>query len=123
EGELPVLDLPLDHARPETESNAQARVSFRIESHLAGRLRHLARAHQCTLFALLLAAYHTLLHRHSGQNDIIVGVPASGRGRWDLADQVGYFVNPVAIRTRLQPEEPFATLLTRVRDTLIGGLA
>lgn len=82
EGELPVLDLPADHARPPVRSFAGDKVSFTLDQEVASGLHKLARENGSTLYMVLLAAYTAFLSRLSGQEDIIVGSPiAAGRTR------------------------------------------
>lgn len=103
DGELPTLTLP-DLGRPDAGAPRES-LAFQVPgAPLAGY----ARAHGLTLHNLLLAAYQVLLHRLSGQPDLIVGVPTAGRGDRSLADWVGYLVNVVPVRSSYRPEVPFA---------------
>ncbi len=70
----------------------------------------------------MLAAYKVLLHRYSGQDDIIVGTITDTRQRPELQGLMGYFLNSLALRSQPHPEKPFATFLREVRDTVLGGL-
>ena len=72
---------------------------------------------------LLLAAYQVLLHRYTGQEDIVVGSPAAGRTRSEFHSLVGYFVNPVVFRTSLAGDPQFSELLVRTRRIVLDGLA
>jgi amino acid adenylation domain-containing protein len=121
-GELPVLNLPTDRPRPLAQTFCGASQAFPLEETLAGRLKALARAERATLFTLLLAAFQVLLHRYTGQTDILVGVPAAGRGRAEFADVVGYFVNPVALRADLTGDPSFRSYLARARRTVLSAL-
>ena len=122
EGELPVADLPTDRQRPLVQSFRGGARSLRIDDlALLGRLRDLGRNHRTTLFATLLAAFQALLHRYSGQTDLIVGSPTAGRETPGLAGVVGYFVNPLPLRTDLSGDPPFSGLLGRVRETVLGA--
>ena len=76
-----------------------------------------------TLFMVLLAAYSALLHRHTGQTDLVVGAPVAGRNRPELAGLVGFFVNTVPIRIDLSDDPGFDELLRRVREAALGALA
>jgi amino acid adenylation domain-containing protein len=71
----------------------------------------------------LFAAYATLLHRYSGQDDLLIGSPFGCRDRAGLESLVGYLVNPVVLRTNLQGDPTFTSLLGRVKDTVLGALA
>ncbi|MEV5546738.1 amino acid adenylation domain-containing protein [Streptomyces sp. NPDC052309] len=103
DGELPTLTLP-DLGRPDATA-PRTSLTFQVP---AAPLAAYAREHGLTLHNLLLAAYQTLLHRLSGQSDLIVGVPTAGRTERSLADWVGYLVNVVPVRSAHRPETPFA---------------
>ncbi|QNS22189.1 non-ribosomal peptide synthetase [Bacillus halotolerans] len=119
EGELPVLDLPADYARPPVRSFAGDQVSFTLDQELTAGLHKLARENGSTLYMVLLAAYTALLSRLSGQEDIIVGSPIAGRPHKDLEPILGMFVNTLALRARPEGGKPFAQFLQEVRETAL----
>ncbi|MGC2838954.1 non-ribosomal plipastatin synthetase PpsC [Bacillus sp. JZ76] len=119
EGELPVLDLPADHARPPVRSFAGDKVSFTLDQEVASGLYKLARENGSTLYMVLLAAYTVFLSRLSGQEDIIVGSPIAGRPHKDLEPILGMFVNTLALRTRPEGGKPFVQYLQEVRETAL----
>ncbi|MEU5552797.1 amino acid adenylation domain-containing protein [Micromonospora sp. NPDC047793] len=124
--DLPVLRLPLDRPRPATPSFAADRVRLEVPAETVRRLRDLSAARGVTPFMVLLAAFQVLLARVSGQRDIAVGTPVTGRDHPELADVVGFLVNSVVVRTELgdSPHGPtFAELLERVRGTVLGALS
>ncbi|MFP2933712.1 condensation domain-containing protein, partial [Pyxidicoccus sp. 3LG] len=121
-GELPALELPGSRTRPRLQSFRGASVSFRVEPETAARLKALAHAHGATPFMTLLAGYLAFLRRYTGQEDLLVGTPTAGRTRADLSRQVGYFVNPVALRARLPRALSFSGLLAQVRGTVLEAL-
>ncbi|GGN93902.1 hypothetical protein GCM10011579_092850 [Streptomyces albiflavescens] len=103
DGELPTLTLP-DLGRPEAAAPRES-LTFQVPG---APLAEYAREHGLTLHNLLLAAYQVLLHRLSGQSDLIVGVPTAGRTQRSLAEWVGYLVNVVPVRSAYRPDMPFA---------------
>ncbi|MEC1581804.1 plipastatin non-ribosomal peptide synthetase PpsC [Bacillus subtilis] len=119
EGELPVLDVPADHARPPVRSFAGDKVSFTLDQEVTSGLHKLARENGSTLYMVLLAAYTAFLARLSGQEDIIVGSPIAGRPHKDLEPILGMFVNTLALRTRPEGGKPFAQYLQEVRETAL----
>ncbi len=121
-GELPVLDLPIDRPRPPVQTFAGATISRRLPAGLADRLRELGREREATPFMTLVAAFQALLYRYTGQADLPVGVPTAGRGRANLAGVVGYFVNPVVLRSSLADNPTFEELLAQVRGHALGAL-
>jgi amino acid adenylation domain-containing protein/FkbM family methyltransferase len=118
-----VLALPLDRPRPAVPSSRGARQSFVLPAALGRQLAALAHQEECTLFMLLLAAFQTLLHRYSGQDDIVVGSPIAGRTRAQTRDLIGCFVNMLVLRTDLSGDPRFRELLRRVREICLGAYA
>ncbi|ATB41115.1 non-ribosomal peptide synthetase [Cystobacter fuscus] len=121
-GQLPVLALPTDRVRPRVWSARGSKYSFSLPADLTERLQTLSRAQGATLYTTLLAAYQALLHRYTGQEELVIGSPASGRSRAEFEDVVGYFVNPVAIRTRCEASTGWQTLLARTRQAVLEAL-
>ncbi|HEU4963755.1 MAG TPA: MupA/Atu3671 family FMN-dependent luciferase-like monooxygenase [Bacilli bacterium] len=121
-GDLPLLDLKTDRPRPPVQTYNGATVDFRLEKGLSRRLKALAQAHGVTQYMILLAAFQVLLHRHSGQDDILVGSPTAGRTRAKDAGSIGYYVNPVVLRADLSEAPTFAQFLQQVRGTVLGAL-
>lgn len=122
QGELPVLDLPTDRSRPVTQTFNGATIPFDLSDELVEGIRMLARSEQTTVYAVLLAAYQVLLHRYSGQDDILVGSPMAGRNRPEFAGLVGDFINVVVLRADLSGAPTFRTFLAQVRKTVLAAL-
>ncbi|WP_148092054.1 condensation domain-containing protein, partial [Paenibacillus sp. 598K] len=116
------LALPLDRQRPAVQSAAGDSLSREIDPALAGQLQALAAAHGCTLYMVLLAAYATLLHRYSGQSDLVVGTPVSGRTHPDTARMQGLFVNTLALRSYPEGEQRFVDYLAQIREIALKAL-
>jgi amino acid adenylation domain-containing protein len=119
----PVLELPTDRPRPPRQSFRGARHRFALPRALADRVRAFSRHEQVTPFMTLLAAFLTLLHRVSGQDDLVVGTVSAGRKRPEVERLLGYFANPVPVRTDAGGDPTFRELLDRVRDTVLEALA
>jgi amino acid adenylation domain-containing protein len=118
-----VLALPADGPRPPVRGSRGAAHAFSVDPALAERLHELARAEGVTPFVLLMAAFQVLLHRWSGQDDFLVGSPASGRTRPAFAGSVGYLVNPVVLRARIGRDQSFRDFLAATRDEALAALA
>ncbi|MEV6948861.1 amino acid adenylation domain-containing protein [Streptomyces sp. NPDC051172] len=114
-----LLTLPTDRPRPAVQTHAGAEHRTRLSADLSARLRRLARTERVTLHMLLLAAYQVLLARWSGQPDVSVGSTVAGRPRSELAGSVGYFVNTVVLRGRLESNPSFRDHLRAVRTTCL----
>jgi amino acid adenylation domain-containing protein/non-ribosomal peptide synthase protein (TIGR01720 family) len=118
---LPVLNLPTDRRRPPVQTYRGATQTLRLDTELSRRLEKLAQAEGTTLFTVLFAAFNVLLYHYTGQADIVVGTPTAGRSRPQFAGVVGYFVNPIALRTRLRATQTFKTLLREVRQNVLAA--
>ncbi|RKH92647.1 condensation domain-containing protein, partial [Corallococcus sp. AB038B] len=114
------LSLPTDKPRPSVLGDTGALSRFhRLSPALEQALTKVCREHQVTHFMVLGAALSALLHRHSGQDDVSVGTPVSGRPHPALEDLVGLFTNTVVLRTRFAPGTTFAELLASTRTTAL----
>jgi amino acid adenylation domain-containing protein len=118
-----VLDLPSDRPRPQKQSFRAARESLSLAKGLSRNLGALSKSMEVTPFMTLLGVFNVLLHRYTGQDDILVGSPIVNRPRTDIEDIIGFFLNNVVLRTRLSPEVSFREVLEQVRDTALGAYA
>ncbi len=128
EGAPAVLDLPADRPRPARQSFRGATLRFTLPGELSAAVRALARREGATVFMALLAAFEALLHRLTGQDDLVVGTPIANRGRIELEGLIGLFVNTLAMRTDLgaagsPPGISFHELMGRVRQTALDAYA
>ncbi|MGY3248909.1 acyl transferase domain-containing protein/acyl carrier protein [Streptomyces sp. TE4109] len=120
--EVPTLELPVDKPRPAVQTHNGASEFFVLDTELSARVHALAREHDVTPFMVLLSAYYVLLQRYSGQDQVIVGSPVTGRTEQDFASVYGYFVNPLPLHADLSGDPSVARLLQEVRTTVLGGL-
>lgn len=121
-GKLPVLNLPTAQPRPPVQTYHGASHTFKLSEELTRQLKKLGKAEEATLYMTLLAAFQVLLYRYTGQEDILVGSPTTGRSRHEFSKIVGHFVNPVVLRGDLSENPTFKTFLTRVRHTVLDAL-
>ena len=117
----PALDLPADRPRPPVASFRGDSLQLDLPPALADALRRLARRGQATAFMTVLAVWHALLQRHSGQTDFAVGTPVANRTRPELEPLIGVFLNMLALRTDGGGDPSFAELLARVRHTALAA--
>jgi hypothetical protein len=122
-GDLPTLDLRTDRVRPEIETFRGADEILLIPHALARALNRLSKLEHATLFMTLVAAYKTLLYRHVGEDDVVVGTDLAGRNRAELEGLIGFFVNLLVLRSDLSGNPTFREVLARVRETAMGALA
>lgn len=122
-GSLSELNLP--HANPHTGAPTfrGATQSFVLPDRLTDSLKCLSRQQGVTLFMTLLAAFQTLLHRYTGQDDIVVGSPVAGRTCVETEDLIGLFVNTLVLRADLSGNPRFRELLGRVRKMCLESFA
>ena len=121
--DVPALELPADYPRTIAESEHGARMSLILPQELSRRLKELGQREGATLFMTMLASFHLLLSRYTGQNDVAVGTPIAGR-RWaETEDLIGFFVNTLVLRTAVSGSESFRELLAQVREKTLEAYA
>jgi amino acid adenylation domain-containing protein len=118
-GVLLHLNLPTDRPRPPVQTYMGSSHPLRLNAELSAGLMALSRQNEATLFMTLLAAFQALLHRYTGDSEILLGSPTSGRNRAELTGLVGYFVNPVVLKARFSEHLAFTDLLSQVRGTAL----
>ncbi|WP_438036030.1 amino acid adenylation domain-containing protein [Sorangium sp. So ce204] len=110
------LLLPTDFPRPAIPSHRGANITFDVGSALTGRLFSFSKQRGATVFMTVLAAFHVLLHRTSGQSDIRVGVPTANRNRSETEGLVGFFVNTQVLRSTVVGSSCFDDYLASIRS-------
>ena len=120
-GDIPRLDLA-DKPRPSIQKDHGAVHAFKLDEPLTRGLRALAQGEGATLYVVLLAAFQVLLHRYTAEKDVVVGSFALGRTRPEFGRTLGYFVNPIALRTNMDGDPTFAALLASVRRMVLDTL-
>lgn len=120
-GELPPLNLPTDKPRPPEVRYQGDIYSLRLPKKLTSQLEAFAKETEVTLFTLYLAAYYTLLHRYTGQDDILVGTPTAGRSL-KYKNITGYFVSPNVLRANFPGNPTFQNFLQQTHQTTFATL-
>ncbi|HEX6289428.1 MAG TPA: amino acid adenylation domain-containing protein [Herpetosiphonaceae bacterium] len=118
---IPILELPTDHPRPSLPTFHGARTVIAIDRVLSRQIKEAAKQQGCSLLMILLAAWSLVLHRVSGQHDLIVGVPAAGQLRMRNTYVTGYCVNLLPIRSTIEAGLPGRAYLSRVRRTVLDA--
>ncbi|MFC4147347.1 amino acid adenylation domain-containing protein [Micromonospora mangrovi] len=116
------LDLPTDAPRRPGRPPRGAKAYASTGGALADAVTALARRSAATPTMVLLAAFHALLHRHSGQRDVVIGMPVAARTPVEVSPLIGLFVNTVAVRASVAPTAGFGALLAEVRNATTGAL-
>jgi natural product biosynthesis luciferase-like monooxygenase protein/amino acid adenylation domain-containing protein len=118
-GDPPHADLPADRPRPSAQNYRGARLHTSFERQLYEELKSLGRRHGCTLFMTMLAGYLALVHRLTGQADVVIGIPVAGREGRAEARLVGFCTRPLPIRSRYDGDPTFAEFMAQVRGLLL----
>jgi len=121
EGEIPVVNLPLDYPRPTKPDFEGNNIVFELDHQLTGAINGLVSETGTTLHILLLAVYIVLLSKYSGQEDIVVGFGIAGRTHTDLDNVVGMFVNMMAMRSRPLASLSFFEFIMEVKENSINA--
>ncbi|MBZ4423048.1 non-ribosomal peptide synthase/polyketide synthase, partial [Myxococcus sp. RHST-1-4] len=123
EGAPAVLELPTDFPRPAVRSFKGATLTTTFPPEVAAAVRAFSQREGVTPFMTLLAAFQVLLSRYSGQDDIVVGTDIANRNRAETEGLIGFFVNQLVLRSRLDEATSFRSLLAQVRRTTLGAYA
>jgi tyrocidine synthetase-3 len=120
-GELPLLDLPTAKQRPNLKTGNGHGLSTYIDSITISRLKKYSKVNGGSFYMGLLATWNILMYRYTSQTDIIIGTPIAGREHVDLEDQIGFYINTLALRNQINPEESFDELFSRVKQTTLSA--
>jgi amino acid adenylation domain-containing protein len=119
--DVPVLDLPTDRPRPPRKTYTSEREDYLLDAALVDKVKKIGARAGASFFTTLLAGFKVLLHRLSGQCDLVVGIPAAGQSVGGHDTLVGHCVNVLPLRTRLAPDTRFDVLLKAVRTTMLDA--
>ncbi len=122
-GDRAALQLPTDRPRPAVQRFRGAHEALALGAGLSQALKAFSQQENVTLFMTLLAAFKALLHRYTGQDDIIIGSPIANRNRIEIEGMVGFFVNTLALRGDLSGDPSFRELVSRVREVALEASA
>lgn len=117
-----VIDLPTDRPRPAIQTFNGGTFGFQFGEELTESVDQLAKANNVTLFTTLLSAYDILMHRYCQQEDIVVGVPLAGRTQPELRSTVGYYINPVPVRSSVESDPTVTEFLSENSVRVNGAL-
>ncbi|PSL44995.1 amino acid adenylation domain-containing protein [Chitinophaga niastensis] len=115
------LQLPADYPRPVIQSSRGALYRFNLDKELSDQLKEMSKQQGTTLFMTTLAAFKILLFRYSGQKDICVGTSMTGRDQKELEGLIGFFINTLALRSNLEDNPDFISLLQQVKQTTLDA--
>ena len=115
------LNLPTHKVRPIINSYRGSKYSFNLNKEISYQLKSLGNSVNATYFMVLLALLKTLLYRYTGQESILIGAPVAGRNLPEIENIIGFFVNTVVLRSKINDRLSFIELLHQVRDTTINA--
>jgi amino acid adenylation domain-containing protein len=121
--DVPDMEIPTTLPRSSRQTHEGACYDFQFSMELVNALRDLGRRESVTLMMIVMAAFKVLLYRYSGQRDIAIGTPISGRNRAELEGLIGLFLNLIVLRTDLSGEPSFRELLRKVREVALSAYA
>jgi amino acid adenylation domain-containing protein len=116
-------ELPADHPRPLGPSYRGARVKASLGAPLIEALSALGAQHRASLSMVMVAVFKLLVYRHTGHRDIALGVPIANRHHLAHEALLGTFVNPLVLRSQIDPNLPFTEWLAQVRQTALEAYA
>ncbi|WP_035060897.1 non-ribosomal peptide synthetase, partial [Andreprevotia chitinilytica] len=116
-----LLELPTDRPRPPTQSYRGSALALTLPPALTAGLKQLSQRHGATLFMTLLAGWSVLLSRWSGQDDVVIGTPVANRPRSELEGLMGFFVNTLALRVRLDGNPSVQTVLAQTKASTLAA--
>ncbi|WP_164021363.1 non-ribosomal peptide synthetase [Pyxidicoccus trucidator] len=117
------LELPTDRPRPPVQTYRGSRQFVTLPVALTRALKEVSQQEGATLFMTLMAAFQTLMHRHSGQTDFAIGSPIAGRNVPELESLIGFFVNTLVLRGDLEGNPTFRELLRRAKTVCMAAYA
>ena len=122
EGTIPEIELPTDFDRPQVKSYKGDEVSMPIDGEILEFLNDFSKSNGGSLFMTLLTSVNALLHKFTGQEDIVVGSPVAGRDIDGLENQIGLYLNTLALRSKFDKNDSFLELFERVKNNMLGAL-
>src|SRR6266576_4205538 len=122
-GAQTILDLPVDHPRPNTHSWHGATEDLTLDSRVLAELKKFAQQEGATLFMASMAVFQALLWHYTGQENILVGSPTAARSQIEIENLVGFFVNTLVFRADFSGDMTFRDLVRQVRACALEAYA
>lgn len=114
-------ELPSDRPRPPVQSFRGTRTELELSADLTAGLKSLSRRAGGTLFMTLMAGFTALLHRYTGEDDLVVGSPIANRNRGETESLIGFLVNTLVLRLDASGNPTFLDLMGRAREVALGA--
>ncbi|MGB3467265.1 MAG: amino acid adenylation domain-containing protein, partial [Cyclobacteriaceae bacterium] len=120
-GELPVIDLPSNKVRPNIKTSSGQNLSVYLDENTSNNLKSYCSKNGGSLFMGLLASWAVLIYRYTSQEDIIIGTPVAGREHEDLENQIGFYVNSLPLRHKIDPDKSFDATFQELKESTLEG--
>lgn len=121
EGEIPVIEFPTDKSRPAIRSFYAKRIDVTVPPPIVQQLRQLSRKTNTSFVTIMLSAFESFLYRITGQEDLIVGLPAAGQNVEGYFNLVGHCVNLLPLRSKIKPEQSFSDYIKERKGYLFDA--
>ncbi|MDF7810789.1 non-ribosomal peptide synthetase [Hymenobacter sp. YC55] len=118
---VPVVDMPTDFPRPPYRTYASARLDFSLSNELVARVKRTGLQAGCSFVTTLLASFEVLLHRLTGQQSIVVGIPTAGQPTSGSQHLIGHCVNLLPLRSEHTATDSFSTYLQQRKTYLFDA--
>jgi amino acid adenylation domain-containing protein len=122
-GEIPILHLYSDNARPEISTYKGKTIYRTLDQGSSDRLKQYTQNQGGTLFITLQTILTIFLHKYTGQEDIVIGSPIAGREHPDLDGQVGFYVNTLALRNEFKKENTVSELYQQIKQNTLSAFS
>lgn len=120
-GNLPLLNLPSQNIRPAVKTYNGYNLGTYISAETSAKLKAFCNNQGGSLFMGALTAWYILFYKCTNANDIIIGTPVAGREHLDLKDQIGCYINNIALRQQIEPDNDFISLFQEVKQSTISN--
>ncbi|MDC8004718.1 amino acid adenylation domain-containing protein [Aureisphaera galaxeae] len=118
-GELPLLNLPTEKKRPSVKTHEGRHLKTYLPKELTRAFKQFCNEQETSLYIGLYASFNLLLHKYTGDKDFILGTPVAGRSHIDLENQIGVYVNSIALRSQIDPKETIAAFFERTKGNIL----
>ncbi len=108
---IPSFEIPVDFPRPKMRTYKATRLDYTIDRELGARVRKAGATFGCSFVTTLLAAFEVLLHKYSGNTDVVIGLPTAGQSAAEMYNLIGHCVNILPLRSRPQASMAFSDYL------------
>ena len=120
-GRIPRLKLPIDFLDQQTKTYEGNNANFEISSEISNQLVEFEKQYKVSVYMILIGVLKSLFHRYTEEEDIIIGSAVSGRDHASLKEQVGFYVNTIALRTNIKGTHSFKQILEDVKTTTLDA--